>query len=46
MVKKKYRIKIRKLWRINPKTKIKESAKVYKRSKQKAILKQWLDEEI
>lgn len=42
----KKKIKIRRLWRINPKTKIKESLKIYKRSKEKAVLEKLLDEEM
>ena len=40
----KNKIKIRKLWTINPKTKIKESGKKYSRTKQKKELKDILKE--
>jgi len=38
------RVKIRRLWRINPKTRVKKSAKVYSRKKAKAKLKKELKE--
>jgi hypothetical protein len=38
-MKKKRRIKIRKKWAINPKTRIKESKKAYSRKRQKARLR-------
>lgn len=43
-MKKKKRVKVRKLWNINPKTKVKESAKKYTRAKKKKELKDLLKE--
>jgi len=40
----KKRIKVRKLWAINPGTKVKESGKRYRRSKQKKTLKDLVKE--
>ena len=40
----KKRIKVRKLWDINPKTKVQESAKDYNRKKRKKELKDLLKE--
>jgi hypothetical protein len=40
----KKKIKVRKLWGINPKTKVKESGKIYSRSKNKNKLKDILKE--
>ena len=44
MAKKKKRVKVRRSWKINPKTRIKESSKVYKRPKKKVELKDILKE--
>ena len=38
-MKKKKRVKIRKFWAINPKTRVKESKKIYSRKKNKKRLK-------
>ena len=43
-MKKKKRVKVRKLWNINPKTKVKKSAKKYTRAKKKKELKDLLKE--
>ena len=43
-MKKKKKIKIRKSWNINPKTRVKESAKKYGRAKKKKELKDILKE--
>ncbi len=40
----KKRIKVRRLWKINPKTKVKEDKKIYKRPKSKDDLKNILKE--
>ena len=40
----KKRIRVRKLWDINPKTKVKESSKEYKRAKKKKELEDILRE--
>ena len=44
MKKKKKRIKVRKLWNINPRTRVKESGKKYRRTKRKKELKDLLKE--
>lgn len=41
---KKKRVKIRKLWKINPKTRVRESSKEYSRTKKKKELKDILKE--
>jgi len=41
---KKEKIKTRKFWNINPKTKVKESKKIYNRPKEKTRLKDILKE--
>ena len=43
---KKAKIKVRRAWRINPRTKIKESAKVYSRRKVKIEAKKIAGEEL
>ena len=43
-MKKKKKIKIRKCWKINPRTKVKESAKRYSRAKKRKELKDILKE--
>ncbi len=43
-MKKKKRVKVRKLWNISPRTKIKESARRYTRVKKKKELKDLLKE--
>jgi len=42
---KKTRPKIRKTWKINPKTRVRENAKIYKRRNTKQQLKRTEDEE-
>ncbi len=42
---KKRRIKIRKTWRINPRTRVKESAKQYKRTKAKRNSRRMMKDE-
>ena len=42
---KKTKPKIRKTWKINPRTRVKESAKIYKRRNTKQQLKRTEDEE-
>ena len=42
--KKKKRVKVRKLWSINPKTRVKESGKKYRRAKRKKELKDLIKE--
>ena len=42
---KKTKLKIRKTWKINPGTRVKESAKIYKRRNTKQQLKRTEDEE-
>jgi hypothetical protein len=42
--KQKKKIKIRKFWAINPRTKIKENAKIYRRTEKKRELKDILKE--
>lgn len=44
MKKKAKKIKVRKFWRINPRTKVKESAKRYSRAKKRRELKDILKE--
>lgn len=44
MKKKVKKIKVRKLWNINPKTRVKESNKKYRRAKKKRQLKDLLKE--
>ena len=44
MKKKVKKIKVRKLWNINPKTRVKESDKKYRRTKKKKELKDLLKE--
>jgi len=46
MRKKKPKIKIRRRWRINPKTRVKESNKKYKRTKAKTGLRKILKKEV
>ena len=41
---KKKRLKVRRVWKINPKTRVKKSAKKYKRTKRKKELKDLLKE--
>ena len=41
---KKTKPKPRGVWKINPKTRVKESAKIYRRSKEKKKKKSWVDE--
>lgn len=43
---KKKPVKARRAWRINPKTRIKESIKIYKRKKERIGLKKELEAEI
>lgn len=43
-MKRKKRVKVRKAWKINPKTRIKKSAKKYSRIKRKKELKDLLKE--
>ncbi len=43
-MKRKKKIKARRIWNINPKTKIKESGKKYRRAKRKKELKDLLKE--
>jgi len=42
----KKRIKIRKTWRINPKTRVKESGKKYRRTKVKSNFKKIIKREV
>ncbi|NQT06399.1 MAG: hypothetical protein HQ575_02560 [Candidatus Omnitrophica bacterium] len=42
---KKRAIKIRKRWRINPRTRVKESSRLYKRRKTKRVLKRMVENE-
>ena len=42
MKKKKKKIRIRRTWKIHPATKIKNSNKIYKRSKEKQKVKQYI----
>ena len=42
----KKRIKIRKTWRINPKTRVKESVKKYRRTKVKSNFKKIIKREV
>ena len=43
---KKKRIKIRRSWKINPRTKLKESAKVYRRGREKIRSRKIVREEL